>query len=755
MVAKLEDREVLRKQIEEQLAHEMATPGAIDWMNDLARFLQEVKDASPTRLRDRTFLMKLWESEAVSSTGMGTVKIEPAIQDDAFVDWFAEMAGTDLSTLPTDVEVWLTDFYDDLLGRLGKLCARKPHLKVNRVFAALYPERFTTIANVHSVLELYQAMGGSYPYHPVHAQLSIRRRVDEILGPMESASPLDLARRMCVPWYLLLALKGDEQLGLGDGLTGQAEREKRALSPRPVTLRRKGLTAIRGGFQAMLALLPSLDGGLSREEFADVIRQANPELAPGSIGAVINVLCGELGVSQRDGDTYHLTPRGIQLLATQDPNELADRLLTEILGVDHVVVALAQGPKDRAALSGLLQRVNPGWTSTFAPSALLSWLVSLGVITSDGKLYKLTAEGLEWRDMVTWEPEYLPQPPKTIEEIRDQVELAVSIPEWPQLKNALGAEFGDSFLFDEALAKKLHAGLWFHPVRHFAVLTGISGSGKTQLAVHYGMALCGTQHQQDFVRVIPVQPGWFDPSHLLGYVPPFQQEQEAYQVTPFLRTLLSAVENPERPHVVVLDEMNLSHPEQYMAPILSAMETVGEVELHDLPDGATHIPKSIRYPANLAIIGTINMDETTLGLSDKVLDRAFTLEFWEIDVSAFPGWKGLALSPDLQGRAKAVLMELTEVLAPARLHFGWRVISDVLGYLVFAVRNGTSETDALDDVVYAKVLPKLRGEVGGGFDTALNGALQVAQKYGMKRCATRLESMRQDLESTSTARFWR
>ena len=34
-------------------------------------------------------------------------------------------------------------------------------------------------------------------------------------------------------------------------------------------------------------------------------------------------------------------------------------------------------------------------------------------------------------------------------------------------------------------------------------------------------------------------------------------------------------------------------------------------------------------PPNLKIVGTVNMDETTHGLSKKVLDRAFTLEMSE------------------------------------------------------------------------------------------------------------------------------
>ena len=38
-------------------------------------------------------------------------------------------------------------------------------------------------------------------------------------------------------------------------------------------------------------------------------------------------------------------------------------------------------------------------------------------------------------------------------------------------------------------------------------------------------------------------------------------------------------------------------------------------------------------PANVAIVGTVNMDETTHGFSRKVLDRAFTLELSEVDLN--------------------------------------------------------------------------------------------------------------------------
>ena len=117
--------------------------------------------------------------------------------------------------------------------------------------------------------------------------------------------------------------------------------------------------------------------------------------------------------------------------------------------------------------------------------------------------------------------------------------------------------------------------------------------------------------------------------------------------------------------------MNLSHPEQYLAPLLSAMEREGGmVEFHRRGRGwRSACLQRIPYPRNLVLIGTVNMDETTMGLSDKVLDRAFTREFWDIEVDAWPGWEACRLADDEQDRVLKLLAALMAVLRPARLHF--------------------------------------------------------------------------------------
>ena len=44
--------------------------------------------------------------------------------------------------------------------------------------------------------------------------------------------------------------------------------------------------------------------------------------------------------------------------------------------------------------------------------------------------------------------------------------------------------------------------------------------------------------------------------------------------------------------------------------------------------------KRLSLPANLIVIGTVNMDETTFSFSRKVLDRAMTIEMNEVDLNA-------------------------------------------------------------------------------------------------------------------------
>jgi 5-methylcytosine-specific restriction protein B len=751
---RLESDSALKAQLDAALADALTSEVVQDWHGRLAAFFLEVKAAVPSSMRDVAFLRKLWDDNPVSATGMGSVKMSPALENAAFVEWFATAIAQPLPHDDGLAEAHLISLYDQLKEKLKALCGRTPILKLNRVLCAIYPEHFTTIADIGALIFLHREMGGRPNDHAVRAHKAIRRKVDAALGASENNDALEVVKRVCLPWALYERISDEpnvEHVPTKNEIASQ-------LKPQPAALRRKGLTSMKGHFQTLLGYLPELSEGMTRDEFADLIQQANPELAKSSLSTIISVVSREHDLCKLGGDVYKLTPRGINLLRTQEPDELADHLLTRILGVDHVVHALARSPKSKIQLMDLLRQANPGWTSNFGPSSILSWLTSFGVteVNREKKL-TLTERGRRWADMVTWTPAGLaPDLLDPSEEVEEKSPISLQLPLFPVFWERLADSVAGKLVVKRTLVGQLHSGLWSHPVRHFAVLTGISGSGKTQLAQKYAHALCGVgenDQEESRVRIIPVQPGWYDPSPLLGYVNPIQES--SYRSAPFLDLLLRAAADPERPYVAILDEMNLSHPEQYLAPVLSVMETHGWLDLHQLADSGVPIPGRVRYPANLAIIGTLNMDETTHGLSDKVLDRAYTLEFWDINVEDFPGWKSTTLAPELREMTRSVLISLSKALAPVRLHFGYRTVDDVLSCLAFYGTYETGDASALDDVLYAKVLPKLRGETSMKFQQALQDARAIFIEYQLSRCSGKVESMQADLLASGSARFWR
>ena len=108
-------------------------------------------------------------------------------------------------------------------------------------------------------------------------------------------------------------------------------------------------------------------------------------------------------------------------------------------------------------------------------------------------------------------------------------------------------------------------------------------------------------------------------------------------------------------------------------------------EMKDFIDAFSPIPPRIAYPPNLVIIGTVNVDETTFSFAPKVLDRAWVKEFNEVKVEEY-----LKTCTDLNDKNKEGNMffkfidNLVKILQPANLHFGYRVIHEMLKYFCAA-----------------------------------------------------------------------
>lgn len=217
------------------------------------------------------------------------------------------------------------------------------------------------------------------------------------------------------------------------------------------------------------------------------------------------------------------------------------------------------------------------------------------------------------------------------------------------------------------------------------VLSGLSGSGKTQIVKAFAEALGG------IAKIIPVKPNWTSSDDLIGYYNPLQM---SFLPTPFTEAIVEAISNPNQLYFICLDEMNLARAEYYFADFLSKLEERNqqpEIELYANHEEELFVsefttllnliessiqgkkikswqefldneearnkffemlgnsdkesmlqlhskmkrrlidilkfPSTIRIPDNVRFIGAINVDETTHYFSPKILDRIHVVKF--------------------------------------------------------------------------------------------------------------------------------
>ncbi|WP_142327779.1 AAA family ATPase [Bacillus cereus] len=169
------------------------------------------------------------------------------------------------------------------------------------------------------------------------------------------------------------------------------------------------------------------------------------------------------------------------------------------------------------------------------------------------------------------------------------------------------------------------------------ILGGIPGVGKSRFVQTYAEAL-GLQYGQELVW-IPISPSYQEPHDLLGYLHPNGTFIESE--TKLVRTLMKAKENPNQLYIIVFDEMNMSHIEHWFTPFLSVLELETKNRILNLYEGVqdieNSIPSTIEIGENIIFVGTVNFDETTKELSDRLLDRTnlITLQkipFCEMDM---------------------------------------------------------------------------------------------------------------------------
>ncbi|WP_457579572.1 chromosome segregation ATPase-like protein [Ensifer adhaerens] len=306
--------------------------------------------------------------------------------------------------------------------------------------------------------------------------------------------------------------------------------------------------------------------------------------------------------------------------------------------------------------------------------------------------------------------------------------------------------------YDRRIVYAFHTAMKTNDTTQMAVLAGISGTGKSQLPRQYaaGMGI-------GFLQV-PVQPRWDSPQDLMGF---YNYIEKRYRPTDMARALyhLDMLNNPssefeDQMMMILLDEMNLARVEYYFSDFLSRLESRppvnrvsdkalrkdAEIEL-EIP-----MPRGMDAPRifpgyNLLFAGTMNEDESTQSLSDKVVDRANVLRFSAPKTIRTTSQKGTIAEPEALSANRwrswikpvsAVENEpavvegvdrMVNLMKGFKRPFGHRLGRAIMSY----VANYSSFEQTRDlrvplaDQVEMRLLPKLRGiEVEDGNDHAFS-----------------------------------
>lgn len=198
--------------------------------------------------------------------------------------------------------------------------------------------------------------------------------------------------------------------------------------------------------------------------------------------------------------------------------------------------------------------------------------------------------------------------------------------DWLQNISKQCADYGISF--PPRILYAFHTALKISDWSSITVLAGVSGTGKSELPKLYA-AFGGL----NFIAV-PVQPNWDSQESMLGF---FNSIDNRFEPEDLLRFLVQCTEDENEyskyMSIVLLDEMNLAHVEHYFADFLSKLESRrGSAKGDDLPSvevklGAGVPPYRLKLSRSVMWTGTMNQDETTKSLSDKVLDRGLVINF--------------------------------------------------------------------------------------------------------------------------------
>ena len=304
---------------------------------------------------------------------------------------------------------------------------------------------------------------------------------------------------------------------------------------------------------------------------------------------------------------------------------------------------------------------------------------------------------------------------------------------------------GEGFFYSPRTLKAFHTSLKVQNINPISVLAGLSGTGKTQLALQYAKFF------NFYSEHVAVQPRWDSKDDLLGF---YNFLEKRYQPTELVKALYyfhQIRNNSDSPMMmVILDEMNLARVEYYFSEFLSKLELRGTDRNHPEDKSKISIGTQLNsrdffVGSNVVFVGTMNDDESTYSLSDKVLDRANVLHFGKpksfednirydkvslihVDATTFNDWCSQENFPNNFPEAlRKKINTLNDALDKVGKAFGYRVNKSITHYIQMypdiksSANPEESALIALADQIEMKIIPKLAGlEQNEKSDTCLS-----------------------------------
>lgn len=266
----------------------------------------------------------------------------------------------------------------------------------------------------------------------------------------------------------------------------------------------------------------------------------------------------------------------------------------------------------------------------------------------------------------------------------------------------------------------------------FVILAGISGTGKSKIVRLLAESLGATPDNSRY-QTISVRPDWNDNSDLIGYKNLKDQFIEG-QLTKIIKEAIK-LENKNKPYFICLDEMNLARVEYYFSDYLSIIESRKKQGQDIITDNIVNETElTLHIPDNIYLIGTVNMDDTTFQFSRKVLDRANTIEFSDVDLeNLFIDTIEEKIEPILANNdflkttylkttdieeehreyARIInkkIIEINEILKKSQKQFAYRVRDEILFYMIENKKAELLHEDiAFDYQIMQKILPAING----------------------------------------------